>query len=127
MKKVLIVEDEFMLQMMIEKMIEKMGYQIVAKAKSGNAAIEAVYKHNPDLVLMDVKLIGKYDGIQTIERIRSFSNVPVLYLTGNTEKDVFKRAEATQPMSFIIKPFEYTSLREAMEEMMTDQSHLKAE
>ncbi|MCH8556589.1 MAG: response regulator [Balneolia bacterium] len=120
MKKILIVEDEFMLQMMIEKMIEKMGHQIVAKAKSGDAAIEAVKEYNPDLVLMDVKLIGKYDGIQTIEQVRAFSDVPVLYLTGNTEKDVIQRAEATQPMGFLIKPFEYTSLRDAMEEILPD-------
>ncbi len=118
MKKIIIVEDEFMLQMMIEKMIEKMGHQVVAKAKSGDAAIEAVKEHQPDLVLMDVKLIGKYDGIETIQQIRAFSDVPVLYLTGNTDKAVIERAKDTKPMAFVIKPFEYNGLREAMEEVV---------
>lgn len=120
MKKIIIVEDEFMLQMMIEKMIEKMGHQVVAKAKSGDAAIEAVKEHQPDLVLMDVKLIGKYDGIETIQQIRAFSDVPVLYLTGNTDKAVIERAKDTMPMAFVIKPFEYNGLRDAMETVVPD-------
>ena len=99
-------------------MIEKMGHQVVAKAKSGDAAIEAVKEHQPDLVLMDVKLIGKYDGIETIQQIRAFSDVPVLYLTGNTDKAVIERAKDTKPMAFVIKPFEYNGLREAMEEVV---------
>lgn len=115
MKKLLIVEDEFILQMMIEKMVERIGHQIVGKAKSGDMAIDLVKQEAPDVVLMDIKIIGKYDGIETVRKIREFSDVPVLYLTGNTDPQIMKQAMDTQPMAFITKPFEYKELKTAIE------------
>ncbi|MCH8568051.1 MAG: response regulator [Balneolales bacterium] len=114
-KNVLIVEDEFILQMMIEKMIQKMGHTIVGKAKSGEMAIELVKKVQPDVILMDIKIIGDYDGIETVLKIREFSNAPVLYLSGNTDPETMKRALATKPMRFIVKPFEFNDLKNAID------------
>lgn len=115
MKKLLIVEDEFILQMMIEKMVQRMGHQIVGKAKSGDMAIELVKSHQPDIILMDIKIIGEYDGIETVMKIREYSAAPVLYLTGNTDPETVERAMATKPMDFITKPFEYQDLKAAIE------------
>lgn len=115
MKKLLIVEDEFILQMMIEKMVQRMGHQIVGKAKSGDMAVDLARQHKPDIILMDIKIIGDYDGIQTVMRIREFSDAHVLYLSGNTDPETMKRAKATKPMDFIIKPFEYQDLKTAIE------------
>lgn len=115
MKKILIVEDEFILQMMLEKMVQKMGYEVLSKAKSGNVAIDLAKVENPDLILMDIKIIGDLDGIDTIQEIRKFSQVPVLYLSGNTDPDTRARASMTAPMDFIVKPFEYQDLKEAIE------------
>jgi DNA-binding response OmpR family regulator len=114
MKKILIVEDEFILQMMLEKMVQKMGHQVVSKAKSGAVAIDVAKNESPDLILMDIKIIGDIDGIETIKKIREFSDVPVLYLSGNTDPDTRKRASETAPMDFIIKPFEYQDLMNAV-------------
>ncbi|MFW6347304.1 MAG: response regulator [Cyclonatronaceae bacterium] len=116
MKKLLIVEDEFILQMMIEKMVQRMGHQVVGKAKSGDMAIDLVKEHHPDMILMDIKIIGEYDGIETVLKIREHSSAPVLYLTGNTDPETVKRAMATKPMDFIIKPFEYQDLKSAIEQ-----------
>lgn len=122
MKKILIVEDEFILQMMLEKMVQKMGHQVVTKAKSGSAAIDVVKSEKPDLILMDIKIIGEIDGIETIEEIRKFSEIPVLYLSGNTDPDTRKRAYTTAPMDFIIKPFEYQDLKDAINRSFKNQS-----
>lgn len=114
MKKILIVEDEFILQMMLEKMVQKMGHQVVTKAKSGATALDVIKNEKPDLILMDIKIIGEIDGIETIREVRTFSDVPVLYLSGNTDPDTRKRALETKPMDFIIKPFEYQDLKDAI-------------
>lgn len=124
MKKILIVEDEFILQMMLEKMVQKMGHQVVTKAKSGSAAIDVVRAEKPDLILMDIKIIGEIDGIETIHKIREFSKVPVLYLSGNTDPDTRKRAFATAPMDFIIKPFEYQDLKDAINRTFGEESEI---
>lgn len=63
---------------------------------------------------MDIKIIGDIDGIETIKKIREFSDIPVLYLSGNTDPDTRKRAAETAPMDFIIKPFEYQDLMNAV-------------
>lgn len=114
MKSILIVEDEFILQMMLEKMILKIGHKIAGKAKSSETAIELVKETKPDLILMDIKIIGELDGIDTIKKIREFSDVPALYISGNTDPATKKRAMDTQPMDFIIKPFEYQDLKEVI-------------
>ncbi len=116
MKKILIVEDEFMLQMMIEKMIQKMGHEVVAMVKSGSAAVVKVRETNPDIILMDIKIIGDYDGIETVQKIREFSDVPVLYLTGNTSSETIDRAKQTEPMFVVSKPFEYTDLKTVIDQ-----------
>lgn len=118
MKKILVVEDEFMLQVMIEKMIEKMGHSVVGTVKSGVAAVDKVKETDPDIILMDIKIIGDYDGIETVLKIREFSDVPVLYLTGNTNSSTMERAKQTEPMSFITKPFEYHDLKKVMDEVL---------
>jgi CheY-like chemotaxis protein len=115
MKRVLIVEDEFILQMMIEKMLQRMGHEVVGKAKSGEMALELVEVHQPDIILMDIKIIGDYDGIDTVLKIRAFSDAPVLYLTGNSSPEIAERAAATKPMNFLTKPFEFHDLKHAIE------------
>ncbi len=118
MKKILVVEDEYMLQMMIEKMIEKMGHEVAATVKSGLAAVEKVRETEPDIILMDIKIIGDYDGIETVQKIREFSDVPVLYLTGNTNNSTMERARLTEPMFFVSKPFQYNDLKAVVDEAL---------
>lgn len=115
MKRILIVEDEFILQMMIEKMLLRMGHEVVGKAKSGDMAVELAEVHQPDIILMDIKIIGDYDGIETVLKIRNFSDAPVLYLTGNTSPEIADRAAETKPMDFLLKPFEFHDLKHAIE------------
>ena len=115
MKKILIVEDEVMLQIVIAKMVQKAGFDPVERVKSAKAAIEAFRKHQPDLILMDVKIIGETDGIGAARLIRDFSNVPVIFLTGFS--DVFKETDldGLHPFSLLSKPFDYQELAGSIE------------
>jgi CheY-like chemotaxis protein len=114
MKNILIVEDEFIIAMLIEKQISRLGYNVVAKVTSGDKAIDAVREMNCHLVLMDIKIIGELDGIQTMQQIRTFSDLPVIYITGNSDPITRQKAMETNPISYIIKPIEMEVLKSAI-------------
>ncbi|AXI99698.1 response regulator NasT [Cyclonatronum proteinivorum] len=110
MKKILVVEDEVMLQIVISKMVEKAGFIPVGRVKSAKAATEAVHTHRPDLILMDVQLIGESNGIAAAREIRTFSKAPIIFLTGF--HDALKEADldGLQPCTLLTKPFDYQEL-----------------
>jgi len=103
-KGIVIVEDNMLLALVYEIQIKKLGHNILGKYPDGESAIEAIKMMNPDLVIMDIMLAGKIDGIQTMERIREFSKVPVIYITGNSDVYHSKRARKTNYIDYLIKP-----------------------
>lgn len=111
MKNILIVEDEFIIGMLIEKQIRKLGYSVVGKVATGEAAIQKVQQGDVDLILMDIKINGNLDGIETMQEINKFSKVPVIYITGNSDPITRDRAMQTNPSGYIIKPIESEVLR----------------
>jgi two-component system, response regulator PdtaR len=111
MKQIIIVEDDLILSLLLEKQVTRMGYHVAAKVNSGEEAVEKIRKHLPDLVLMDIKLVGEMDGVEAIEQIREFTDVPVLYLTGNSDETTRRRARATNPVAYMIKPVDMTLLK----------------
>jgi CheY-like chemotaxis protein len=110
MKKVLIVEDDYLLSLVSRKCIELMGHTVVDSECNGLAAIEAVKKHQPDVILMDLRLEGDMDGIDTMHEIAKFSKVPVIYLTGNSDEVYRIRAAKTNMIAFCVKPVHYEEL-----------------
>jgi two-component system, response regulator PdtaR len=115
MRSILIVEDEFIIAMLIEKQVRKLGYHIAGMVTSGEQAIEQVKKGATDLVLMDIKINGGLDGIETMQEIRRFSDIPVIYITGNSDSTTRDKAEETSPTGYIIKPIDSTLLRSTIE------------
>ncbi len=109
--RVLIVEDDMLLSLVEEKLLKKLGYSIVGKAVSGEEAIRKVEKFNPDIVMMDISLKGTDDGIDTMKKIRRFSSVPVIYLSGSTDKHSIERAKKTNFVDFLIKPVSEQELK----------------
>lgn len=108
--KILIVEDESIVALNIKNRLEGLGYAVVATISSGESAIEAAAKNRPDLVLMDIKLKGKIDGIEAAGQIRSRFQIPVVYLTAYTDDETLNRAKLTEPYGYILKPFESRDL-----------------
>src|SRR3989344_1763140 len=109
-KKVMIVEDDFIIRMFIEKVVKSLGAVIVAKASESNEAIELCKQCLPDLILMDIGIRGKIDGIETAKQIKEHCKTEVIYLTGNSDEKTLERAKGTAPYGFIFKPIDEVKL-----------------
>lgn len=103
-KNILIVEDEMILSLMLSQMITQMGHKVVDNVCTGENAIEKAIELSPDVILMDIRLQGKMDGIEAITKIQEKINVSVIYITGNTDKMYRKRVKTTQYLDFLVKP-----------------------
>lgn len=110
MKKILVVEDDYILALVQVKFIQKMGFDVVGSVTNGLDAIEAVKTQSPDVIIMDVRIEGDLDGVDTMAEIRKFSNVPVIYLTGNSEYALMERVKETDMKGFFVKPINYSEL-----------------
>lgn len=112
---ILIVEDEVIVARNIEKRLIRAGYKVAGIASSGEEAIELAASLKPDLVLMDIKLKGKMDGIDAANAIRNSYRLPIIYLTSYTDEETFQRAKITEPFGYLIKPFELKELNRSVE------------
>ncbi len=117
-KRILLVEDDFIIAMLLEKQIRKMGYDVACKVESGEKAIEKTKEEKPDLILMDIELTGDIDGIETVRRIRKFSDVPVIYLTGNANEKTREIAVSTNPDGFLVKPVDMDVLKQHVRQIV---------
>lgn len=115
MKKILIVEDDMIINMVNTMYVKKFGYEVSGNAKSGQEAIELAFKHRPDVILMDIKIKGEIDGIETMIEISKFCDAKVIYVTGNSEEQLRKRAAATNILGFCVKPMSMEELKALLE------------
>ncbi|SLM47358.1 protein of unknown function [Nitrospira japonica] len=103
---ILIVEDEAVVAADLAGKLERAGYRVVGIAADGEDALETAAAQLPDLVLMDIRLAGQMDGIETAERIREARSIPVIYLTAHSDASTLQRASMTEPFGYILKPFD---------------------
>ncbi|MDZ8239964.1 MAG: diguanylate cyclase [Nostoc sp. ChiQUE01a] len=101
---ILVVEDEYILAINLQEILESLGYTVIDIADSAEAAIEKASKLRPNLVLMDICLHTEMDGIQAAEQIWNHLQIPVIYLTGHSDKSTVERATLTLPFGYILKP-----------------------
>lgn len=113
--KILIVEDESIVAQDLQFTLEDLGYGVPATANSGELAIQKVVEHQPDLILMDIRILGELDGISTARIVLQQFDIPVVYLTAHTDEETIYRAKRTTPYGYIIKPFEESELRTTIE------------
>lgn len=115
MPRIMIVEDERILAADLEDRLVSMGYAVCAKAASGEQAVELALEHKPDLILMDINLEGRMDGIQAANEIKDHSALPVVYLTAFADQGILDRAKITEPFGYLIKPFQPRELHSTIE------------
>lgn len=109
-KEVLIVEDESLIAMAIEFKLKQAGWPVCGRATSGEEAVEKVRACLPGLLLMDIRLAGDLDGLETIRVIREFSTVPVVFMTGYQDPTTKRRALELNPLAFLEKPLKLMDL-----------------
>jgi two-component system, cell cycle response regulator len=112
---ILVVEDEAIVAHDIRQTLVAVGYEVSATVATGEEALRAAEIRQPDLVLMDVRLQGPLDGIETAARLRAKHDVPVIFLTAHSDEATLARVMTTLPYGYIIKPFSDRELRTAIE------------
>ncbi|HMB98273.1 MAG TPA: response regulator [Balneolaceae bacterium] len=113
-KKVFVVEDDLILNLLYENYMEQLGFETEGELVYGKTAVDLAKKINPDLILMDIALEGDMDGIEAMLEIRKFSDVPVIYITGNSDESNRTRAIETNYTDFLTKPVEFEDLKESL-------------
>lgn len=103
--RIVVVEDELIVGMMIKLKLAKMGYCVSGIASRGIDAIAMVEEVRPDLVLMDIRLKGGINGVETAMKIREMSNIPIVFITADSSHETREMAELADPQGFLLKPF----------------------
>jgi len=114
----LIVEDEELIAMMLSDMLTEMGLQVCGIASTAAGAIELAEEHRPDVVLMDVQLAGKGDGVDAATKIYQRHRIPVVFVTGSTDQATIDRIREDHAAAVLFKPIEAAQLRSAIERSM---------
>ena len=113
--RILVVEDEGIIARDITAMLQRLGYEVIGQAGTGVDAIELASTHATDLVLMDIKIRGPIDGVQTADEIRRRIGVPIVFLSAHADSETLERATASEPFGYVVKPFSESDLRVAIE------------
>lgn len=114
-KRILIVEDEPIIRMDIQKNLSRLGYAVLEALSSGEEAVEKVGQLKPDLILMDILLSDEMDGIDAAKIIMEKHDIPVVYLTAHAENSTLQRARETAPFGYIVKPVSIDELYSTIE------------
>ncbi|HDZ26427.1 MAG TPA: hybrid sensor histidine kinase/response regulator [Candidatus Aminicenantes bacterium] len=114
-KQILVVEDERIAAEDIKMSLHRLGYAVSGAAISGKEAVKKAEDLQPDLVLMDIVLVGEMDGIEASALIRSRFDIPIVYLTAYADKKMLERAKVTEPFGYILKPFDDKELCSILE------------
>jgi len=112
---VLVIEDESIVSRDIQQSLKKLGYNVVGSAATGEKAIELAKELLPDIVLMDIMLKGKKNGIEAAAEIKKELNIPVIFLTAYADEATLTKAKVTEPYGYIIKPFKEVDLHTSIE------------
>jgi CheY-like chemotaxis protein len=110
-KKILIVEDETIIGMELKSNLQNLGYTVTAIVNGGEKAMESVRLNPTDIILMDIRLKGKMDGIETAELIRRECEIPIVFLTAYMDEERMDRAKLTMPFGYILKPVQERDLK----------------
>ncbi|MDX1364084.1 response regulator [Arenibacter latericius] len=110
--KILIVEDNMVIQMFLEFTINEIDNVVIRTANNGEEALNMMEKETPDLVLLDIGLNGKYNGIEIAEIVNEKYGIPIVFITGNSDQATLDRAKKANPEYIINKPIDEYQLKQ---------------
>ena len=117
-RRALIVEDEILIAEELKERLARLGFTVIAAVDTADEGIAIATRERPDLVLMDIRLKGKKDGVQAAREIRKQVDVPIVYLTAHSDRQTVERATATEFDGFILKPFQRRELQATIDVAM---------
>lgn len=115
MHKILVVDDEAYISTQLEERLTSMGYEVVGSASSGEDSVDMAKSLMPDLILMDIVMPGRLDGIGASEIIKEQLDIPIIFLTAYADDTLIKRAKKVEPCGYILKPFQEKGLKASIE------------
>lgn len=110
-KRILVVEDDTVSRNLLCHVLKQLDYEVLEPAIAYKDATRTFKKESPDLVILDVQLNGKNQGIEVANYIRNHSDTPFIYLTGHADPKTLELAKATMPYAYLVKPFELDDIR----------------
>ncbi|OHD64137.1 MAG: hypothetical protein A2176_00660 [Spirochaetes bacterium RBG_13_51_14] len=108
--RIMLVEDELITALDIQRMLEKVGYRVSATIASGEEAVLKAKEIKPDLIIMDIFLSDDMDGIEASDLIIKQNDIPVIFLTANADSSTIKRADRIKHYGYLIKPIKPSDL-----------------
>lgn len=117
-KKVLIVEDEAIVAMALSRALPRLGYEVCRVLASGEEALACIEPLAPNLILMDIHLLGPWDGIETAERIRAHHELPIVFMTGYDSNEIYVKIQHIANAALVGKPVGITALANVLEKML---------
>ncbi|AEG18159.1 response regulator [Methanobacterium paludis] len=116
---ILIVEDEMILAMSMKQELMNLDYNIVDVVDTGEKAIKSANELKPDLIMMDITLKGKMDGIESAKQINENLDIPIIYMTAYSNDDVLNRIIKTKTYGYLCKPFEKEEMNTAIKTIIS--------
>lgn len=113
--RILIVEDDSVSALLLQRALEKNAHQIIGIADTGEKALEILGDNGADIVMMDINLAGELDGIKTTEIINERFDIPVVYLSASSDAETLNKVVGTNPSAYVIKPFNIRELNMVIE------------
>ncbi len=118
--KIAVVEDEGIVAMDISKCLSNLGYEVVFVADSGEKTLENLKENSPDLILMDVELKGKLNGMDTAKIIAETHDIPVVFLTAFEDEATLEKMDKISSYGYLVKPFEDEHLKSTVAKILKD-------
>jgi len=115
MSKILVVDDEAIITMQLEERLTAMGYTVAGMAASGEDAVHKARRIHPDLILMDIVMPGKMNGIEAAKIISEELDIPVVFVTSYADDAIIEKAKSVRPYGYIVKPFNELEIKAAIE------------
>jgi response regulator NasT len=120
----LVAEDESIIRLDIVETLREYGFDVIAEAGDGEAAVALATEHRPDVIVMDIKM-PKMDGIEAAEKISALK-IPVVLLTAFSQRELVERASEAGAMAYVVKPFSPNDLLPAIEIALSRHAQLSA-
>jgi DNA-binding NarL/FixJ family response regulator len=108
--KILIVEDEAIVARCLCMELEMVGYEVCKYASSGEEAIDRAKEHEPNLILMDINLVGSINGIEAARQIHEHKAIPIIFMTGYSQIEIIDEVKEVNPICYFSKPIEIETL-----------------